>query len=172
MPLLKLVWNGDSLTPAHRLPADAARAAEACMASGSLRQAFFGEPDAWRGEFEAAEADDHNYLILVFDEINQPLGFFGLDRFEGSTARLHICPAPAARPRLLPLARSVLAWCWALGLEALIGITPARYKGVAEYARAAGGRELGLVPGMFYLPRLDRYVGGRVFVFEPRTKES
>lgn len=145
---------------------DTARVCRACREDGSLSQAFFGRDDLWPDEFALADTSTE-YIVLVFDAEDRPLGFYGLNGFEGLTARLHICPAAAARPHLAALSRAVLAWCWSLGLAAVIGITPARYQGVAHYAREAGGQELGRIPGLFCLSRLGRHVDGLVFVFKP-----
>lgn len=168
MPILKFVWRDGQLVAAANqsdTDADAARVCRACREDGSLAQAFFGRDDLWPDEFARAETSAE-YIVLIFDAEDRPLGFYGLNGFEGLTARLHICPAAAARPHLSALSRAVLAWCRSLGLAAVIGVTPARYQGVAGYAREAGGEELGRVPGFFYLSRLKRHVDGLVFVFK------
>lgn len=166
MPILKFVWSGGALNMSDLGDTDADRVCRACREAGSLSQAFFGEPDLWPDEVALADSSTE-YIVLVFDAEDRPLGFCGLNGFEGLTARLHICPAAAARPHLTALSRAFLAWCWSLGLKAVIGITPACYQGVARYAREAGGIEFGRVPGIFYLSRLKRHVDGLVFVFKP-----
>lgn len=168
MPVLNLIWDGERLTergPAG--PEDIAKALADCHSNkgaSPLAQAFLGYPD---GAEEILEAEaDTGILHLVFDPAGLTLGFWSLNNFEGSTARLHFCPAKSARPCLLALAQAVLSRCRALGLAAVIGITPALYAGVRTYALVSGGRDMGIIPKMFYLTKLGRFCDGRAFVFD------
>jgi len=104
-----------------------------------------------------------------YDSKDQPLGFFYLTNFEGSTARLHFCFFEAGRDRRLELGRWVLDWCFkAFEFKCLIGIVPVINRGAVNYARALGGYEMGIIPGICYIHRLERSVGGVQFIFDNR----
>jgi len=168
VPVLNLIWDGERLTergPAG--PDDISRALADCHSdegASPLAQAFLGYPDGAE-EILMMEAETGR-LHLVFDPAGRTIGFWSLNNFEGSTARLHFCPAKAARPYLLSLARAVLSYCRALGLAAVVGITPVLYAGVRTYALVSGGRDMGTIPKMFYLTKLGRFCDGRAFVFD------
>lgn len=98
----------------------------------------------------------------------RPLGFFYLDSFEGSTARLHFCLFRAGRNERLAVGRQVLDWCFeTFEFKSLVGVVPALNPGAVGYARAMGGRCLGLIPGACWIERLRRTVAGVQFVFKP-----
>lgn len=107
-----------------------------------------------------------------FDETGRPLGFFYLTSFEGATARLHFCFFKAGCPDRLAIGRAVLAWCFdSFKLEALIGVVPYFNRPALNYALEMGGREMGSIPGMCWIHRLKRAVGGVQFIFTDQRKE-
>jgi len=102
-----------------------------------------------------------------YNSDDQPLGFFYLTNFEGNTARLHFCFFEAGRNRRFELGRWVIDWCFkAFELKCLVGIVPVINRGAVNYARAVGGYEMGTIPGICYIHRLERSVGGVQFIFD------
>lgn len=103
---------------------------------------------------------------VVYGPDGRPLGFFYLTGFEGSTARAHFCYFQAGRERRGVIGRAVLDWCFStFELRSLIGVIPSINPGACRYAREMGGREMGLIPGLCWIARLRRCVGGVQFVF-------
>lgn len=119
--------------------------------------------------------DEEGFLLFArrvevfgsgFDDQGRPLGFFYLTSFEGSTARLHFCLLAAGRPHRQFLGRAVIDWCFkTYELESLIGVAPSINRGACQYAREMGGQEMGVIPGLCWIDRLKRSVGGVQFVF-------
>jgi|GEM_PF-6590184 len=122
-----------------------------------------------------AKVDEGSFLIFarrapVFGvgcgPEGQPLGFFYLTGFEGRAARVHFCFFKAGRELRSFLGRAVLDWCFSVfELQSLIGVVPAINPGACQYAREMGGLMMGIVPGMCWIERLKRAVGGVQFVF-------
>lgn len=103
----------------------------------------------------------------VYDREVRPFGFFYLDSFEGSTARIHFCLFEAGRPVRHELGRLVLNWCFeTFDFKCLRGVIPAINAGAVNYAREMGGSFRGLIPGSCWIERLRRTVAGAHFIFQ------
>lgn len=108
-------------------------------------------------------------LAACYGAGSKPLGFFYLNDFEGSTARLHFCLYQAGRGDRHEIGRQALKWCFdTFKFKSLIGAVPVIYSGACDYAREMGGREMGWIPGLCWIERLKRAVGALVFIFEPK----
>lgn len=102
----------------------------------------------------------------VYARDGEPAGFFYLDSFEGSTARLHFCFFKSGRKRRHDIGRQVLNWCFeTFEFKCLKGVIPAVNPGAMRYACEMGGRFRGFIPGNCWLERRRRTVSGALFIF-------
>lgn len=102
----------------------------------------------------------------VYDTAEAPMGFFYLDSFEGSTARIHFCFFKAGRGDCYEIGRQVLKWCFeTFDFKCIRGIVPAFNVGVIRYAHKLGGRFRGFIPGNCWIERLKRSMAGAQFIF-------
>lgn len=102
----------------------------------------------------------------VYAQNGEEAGFFYLDSFEGSTARLHFCFFKAGRERRHEIGRQVLNWCFeTFEFKCLKGLIPVINSGAIRYAGEMGGRFWGFIPGNCWLEKLRRTVAGALFIF-------
>lgn len=102
----------------------------------------------------------------AFNDEGRPVGFFFLANFEGATARFHFCFLKAGRKDRRVIGQTVLDWCFGtFEFQSLIGVIPSINQGACQFAREMGGKEMGIIPGMCWINRLKRSVGGVQFIF-------
>ncbi|MDX9787933.1 MAG: hypothetical protein RBT11_14200 [Desulfobacterales bacterium] len=117
------------------------------------------------------------YVLILGDMV---AGIFWLNRFEGKTARLHHCGfnGPTYREKIDFAKRTIKTMLMVknhdggYALDVLIGHTPARLKRARRFAIAAGGTQLGEVPGLIWNSRTGQSENGFISYFTRNADEN
>jgi len=108
---------------------------------------------------------------VVYGQGEEKLAIFWTCGKVGHGGFLHFSFLEAALPLKLEIGRHVLKVLWACGYKCLASLTPAARLHVIAYAKAMGGKVMGIWPGVCYIAADNQWVDGALIQFLP-TKEA
>jgi len=139
---------------------------DAALTDGVLGQVFSNGLPTWDNFKSVMEGADVFGGVYVD---GSPAGFFYLsdDYPEKDSVDIHFGLFRDFLPERWKIGRAALDWVFkTTGRKYIFGVIPIRYEGSCRFALEMGFEELGLIDELCYIHRLNRLVGGRLFLLK------